>query len=78
MQERFGVLTEFDSMSDEDIKIAIEILVDIRVYTKDLFAGTRNSQKTQQKRVNRYCSTYFQIVALKWGLHCILKYRSNF
>jgi len=28
VQQRFGVLTEFDSMSGEDIKIAIERLVD--------------------------------------------------
>ena len=34
MQWRFGVLIEFDSMSDEDIKIAIERLVDN--YPKDL------------------------------------------
>jgi len=34
VQQRFGVLTEFDSMSDEDIKIAIERLVDN--YPKDL------------------------------------------
>ena len=34
VQQRFGVLTEFDSMSDEDIKIAIESLADN--YPKDL------------------------------------------
>ena len=34
VQQRFGFLTEFDSMSDEDIKIAIERLVDN--YPKDL------------------------------------------
>jgi len=34
MQQRFGVPTEFDSMSDEDIKIAIERHVDN--YPKDL------------------------------------------
>ena len=82
VQQRFGVLTEFNSMVDEDIKIAIERLVGI--YPKDpslnsiqnsvsLFAGTRNSQKIQQKEVNRHCSTYFQIVAHKWNLHCIPK-----
>ena len=32
----------------------------------------------QQKRVNRHCSTYFQIVAHKWSLHCIPNYRSIF
>ena len=34
VQQRIGVLTEFESMSDEDIKIAIERLVDI--YPKGL------------------------------------------
>ena len=29
VEQHFGVLTEFDSMSDEDIKTAIERLVDI-------------------------------------------------
>ena len=59
LQQRFRVLTEFDSMSDEDIKTAIERLVEI--YPKDLsfefysefcqlFAGTRNSQKNTAKK----------------------------
>ena len=54
VQQRFGVLTKFNLMSDEDIKTAIERLVD--VYPKDLsfefysefcqfIAGTRKSQK---------------------------------
>ena len=34
VQQRYGFLIEFDSMSDEDIRIAIERLVDI--YSKDL------------------------------------------
>jgi len=70
VQQRFGVLTEFDSMSDEDINIAIERLVDN--YPKhlshstqnsvSLFADTRNSQKIQQRGVNRNCSTYFKFL----------------
>ena len=60
VQQRFGFLTEFDSMSDEDIKIAIERLVDN--YPKDhlsfdsthisvsFFAGTRNSQKNTAEK----------------------------
>ena len=87
MQHGFGVLTEFDSMSNEDINVAMERLVGIYPQISlskstqnsvSLFAGTRNSQKIQQKRVNRHCSKYFQIVANKWSLHCIPKYRSNF
>jgi len=34
VQQRFGVLPEFDSMSDEDIKIAVERLIDN--YPKDI------------------------------------------
>ena len=75
VQQRFGVLTEFDLMSDEDIKIAIERLFDIYLkdlsfefyseYSVSLFADTRNSQKIQQKKDKRHCSTYFQFVANK-------------
>ena len=36
MQMRFGVLAEFSSMCDEDIKVGIERLVS--VYSTDLFS----------------------------------------
>ena len=59
VQQRFSVLTEFDSMSDEDIKTIFERLVDI--YPKDLsfefypefcqfICGTRNSQKNTAEK----------------------------
>ena len=80
VQQRFGVLTEFDSMSDEDIKIAIKKLVDIYLKTflsnstqnsVSLFTSTRNSQKNTAEKSQQALLNIFSKCCIQWSLDCI-------
>jgi len=59
VQQRFGVLTEFDSMSDEDVELQLkDLLIIIQKISLShstqnsvsLFVGTRNSQKNTAEK----------------------------
>jgi len=59
VQQRFGVLTEFDSMSDEDVELQLkDLLIIIQKISLShstqnsvsLFVGTRNSQKKYSRK----------------------------
>jgi len=88
VQQRFGVLTEFDLISIDDIELRLAIETRAGVYAIDPSSNVcsefcqfrcwykRLTKKKQQRSVNRYFSTHLQIAAHSWSFNRVSQYSS--